>query len=171
MKSILIVEDDRDIREAVGSALARCGYRTILASHGRDAIDRLAGEATAPDLIVLDWMMPVMSGFEFLNYQATEPAYRDVPVVILSAVDRPPRVSGLSVAATLLKPVRMRTLVEVCDRLCDLPPRPEGAPFLRYAAIGTTPPPIASSDPTPAPVDEVATRPTRMMRRPLNRPR
>jgi hypothetical protein len=113
--------------------------------------------------------MPVMSGFEFLQYLATDPAYRGIQVLILSAVDRALRTSGLSVAAVLNKPVRMRTLVDVIDKLCGLPRRPSHLfPAGRYPSIGTSPPwsdavPTATADRPSAPS---ASRPTIVIRAP-----
>jgi DNA-binding response OmpR family regulator len=125
-KPILLVEDDADVREALAVALGRCGYDVTGACNGRDALDHLRRTPVLPSLIVLDWMMPVMNGLDFLTHQASHPRFRRVPVLILSAVDRVHGFRGATVAAVLTKPVRMRMLVDVVDRLCDMPPRPEG---------------------------------------------
>jgi CheY-like chemotaxis protein len=123
-RSILLVEDDHDVRDVIAGALERCGYRVLAAANGREAIEQLALASPLPSVIVLDWMMPIMGGFEFLTYQATDPDLRTIPVLVLSAVDRALRVTGLPVAAVLEKPVRMRTLIEVIDRLSGMPRRP-----------------------------------------------
>jgi two-component system, OmpR family, response regulator CpxR len=168
-RRILLVEDDLDIREAIASSLDRAGYDVVRAGNGRQAIDRLCESAQLPDLIVLDWMMPVMSGFEFLQYLATEPSYRAIQVLILSAVDRALTTTGLHVTAVLNKPVRMRTLVDVIDKLCGLPRRPDHLfPTGRYPSIGTSPPwgdaiPTAEIDRPSAPS---TTRPTLVIRAP-----
>jgi DNA-binding response OmpR family regulator len=127
MRTVLIVEDDRDEREALAVALDHCGYQVATACHGRDAVDQLLRADVSPSLIVLDWMMPVMSGLDFLLYQAAHHRLRGIPVLILSAVDRVQGFADAGVAAVLTKPVRLRTLIDVVDRLCDLPPRPPGA--------------------------------------------
>jgi CheY-like chemotaxis protein len=158
-KTLLVIEDDVDNREAIAHALRRCGYAVHVAGNGRAAIDLLAGMDTPPDLIVLDWMMPVMSGFEFLTYQATDASLKSIPVLVLSAVDRPLKVAGLPVVALLTKPVRMRTLVDVIDRLCGHPKRPrELFASGRYPAIGTTPPIFTDETPGPEPSEPVAPR-------------
>lgn len=122
-RSILLVEDDHDVRDVIAGALERCGYKVLVASNGREAIEQLALATPLPSVIVLDWMMPIMGGFEFLTYQATDADLRTIPVLVLSAVDRVLKVTGLTVAAVLEKPVRMRTLIEVIDRLCGMPRR------------------------------------------------
>jgi two-component system, chemotaxis family, chemotaxis protein CheY len=122
-KTVLVIEDDQEIREALAQALGMGSYRVLTAYNGRDAIEQLEREASPPSLIVLDWMMPVMGGLEFLEAIAPDPVRSTVPVVVLSAVDRALKLSGLPVAAVLTKPVRMRTLMEVVDRLCDMPGR------------------------------------------------
>jgi CheY-like chemotaxis protein len=119
-RTLLLVEDDADIRDVLANALARSGYRVLVAGNGREAIERLAAAADTPDLILLDWMMPVMSGLEFISYQATDPSLRDVPVIVLSAVDRVYDIAGAGIAVTMVKPVRLRTLVDVVDRLCGM---------------------------------------------------
>jgi CheY-like chemotaxis protein len=125
-RQVLLVEDDADVREALAAALGRCGYSVTTACNGRDAIDHLARSTEQPSLIVLDWMMPVMNGLDFLTHQAANPRLRATPVLILSAVDRVHNFAGATVAAVLTKPVRMRTLIDVIDRLCGMPRRPEG---------------------------------------------
>lgn len=125
-RDVLLVEDDADVREALASALGACGYTVTTACNGRDAIDHLARSDAQPSLIVLDWMMPVMNGLDFLTHQAANPRMRSTPVLILSAVDRVHSFSGAAVAAVMTKPVRLRTLIDVIDRLCGMPRRPEG---------------------------------------------
>src|SRR5215216_4058827 len=87
-KTVLLVEDDEDVREGITAVLLRCGYRVIAARHGGAGLDALRAESTRPALILLDWMMPVMNGLEFLDRIQREPAARGVPVVVLTATDR-----------------------------------------------------------------------------------
>lgn len=122
-RTILVVEDDRDIRETLATMLERCGYRVIAAANGQEALDGVAADGTRPALIVLDWMMPVMGGLEFLERHDQTELLQEVPVLVLSAVDRVFNLSGGGIAATMTKPVRMRTLIDVIDRLCGLPRR------------------------------------------------
>jgi CheY-like chemotaxis protein len=71
-RTILLVEDDDDAREAVAQSLGSCGYRMLSARDGKHALELLGGETDAPALIVLDWMMPVMSGHELLGHLAVD---------------------------------------------------------------------------------------------------
>ena len=65
MKSCLIVDDSKVIRKVARHILENLGFGVAEAEHGRDALDRIEGEM--PDVILLDWNMPVMGGLEFLQ--------------------------------------------------------------------------------------------------------
>ncbi|WP_242344612.1 response regulator [Anaeromyxobacter terrae] len=82
--AILIVEDDPDIREALAEALGCEGYDVALAENGQDALDVLH-DGPRPDVILLDLLMPVMSGWQFRQEQLADPALAGIPVVIVSA--------------------------------------------------------------------------------------
>lgn len=118
-----MVDDSQDVRDAMVGTFARCGYRVLSATNGADALDVLAAEDDPPGLIVLDWMMPAMTGGELLERLAQDPRNAEVPVLVVSAVDRAFSTAGGQVAATLAKPVRLRTLIDVADRLCGVPRR------------------------------------------------
>ena len=79
---ILIVEDDRDIREGLASVLSEEGFPVVTAANGLEAIDRL--RTIAASLILLDLMMPVMSGWEFREAQRRDPALSRIPVVVIT---------------------------------------------------------------------------------------
>jgi CheY-like chemotaxis protein len=123
VRTILVVDDERDVRDAMVGTFARCGYRVLSATNGADALDVLAAEDDPPGLIVLDWMMPSMTGGELLERLALDPRNAEVPVLVVSAVDRATSIAGGQVAATLAKPVRLRTLIDVADRLFGVPRR------------------------------------------------
>jgi two-component system chemotaxis response regulator CheY len=80
---ILLVDDDSDLREALADLLSDEGFQVTEASNGRDALASL--EAQIVDLIILDYMMPVMSGPEFRVQQRARPAFAGIPVLLLSA--------------------------------------------------------------------------------------
>ncbi len=80
---ILLVDDDSDLREALAELLADEGFQVAQAANGRDALESL--EEQKADLIVLDYMMPVMSGPEFRAQQRARPSIATIPVVLLSA--------------------------------------------------------------------------------------
>jgi serine phosphatase RsbU (regulator of sigma subunit) len=81
---ILIVDDEPFNIDFLEQELEDLGYETISASNGREALSRIAEES--PDMVLLDIMMPVMDGFEVLRQIKAEPAWRDTPVVIVSAM-------------------------------------------------------------------------------------
>ena len=83
MKKILIVDDDPDIRELLTVVLEMADYAIITAENGKIALDIL--EQGSIDLIVLDMMMPVMSGLQFLEVYSENHKYSDIPVVVNSA--------------------------------------------------------------------------------------
>jgi CheY-like chemotaxis protein len=82
---LLVVEDDITTRQIVRQALEREGWAVTEAENGRVGLARLA--EARPDAIVLDLMMPEMDGFEFLGELRRDNAWRDVPVLVLTAMD------------------------------------------------------------------------------------
>lgn len=80
---VLIVDDDADARTRIAAMLGRDGWRTAEAGNGRQALARI--EAGMPSLILLDLMMPIMNGFEFLAALRARPGGQSVPVVVLTA--------------------------------------------------------------------------------------
>lgn len=103
-KTILVVEDDEDIREELRAILEDAGFRTLAAANGREALDLL--ERGPAHLVLLDWMMPVMSGQEFLRAEQRP----DVPVVVLTA-GGPFHSQGAEVRAWIRKPLSVAELV------------------------------------------------------------
>jgi CheY-like chemotaxis protein len=86
-RTVLVVDDDELVRESLSLALELEGYATVLAAHGIDALIALR-TGTRPDLILLDLEMPVMPGWEFRERQLADPAFRDIPVVVVSSSHR-----------------------------------------------------------------------------------
>lgn len=80
---ILVVEDHADLREMLAVLLEAEGYAVQTATNGAEALASL--EQARPSLILLDLMMPVMSGDEFRERQLADPRYRDVPVICMTA--------------------------------------------------------------------------------------
>jgi len=85
---VLIVDDDRDIRETLGELLAEDGFAVEAAWNGETALNRLEA-GFRPDVIILDLMMPVMDGLTFRALQRKHPALADIPVVGLTAAPAP----------------------------------------------------------------------------------
>ncbi len=82
---VLVVDDDETSRHLLIRMLEKENYRTSEAENGSVALERVA--ADTPSLILLDLMMPVMDGFGFLAAISRDPAYRDIPVVVVTAKD------------------------------------------------------------------------------------
>jgi CheY-like chemotaxis protein len=77
-----VVDDEADSREALAELLLNEGYAIVCAENGRRALHCLTG--MTPALIILDLMMPVMSGWEFLAQQKRDDTVRSVPVVVVT---------------------------------------------------------------------------------------
>jgi len=86
MSTILVVDDDAPIREMLLQALAAAGFATREASSAEEA--RLAVAAELPDLILLDWMLPGQSGYEFARELFMDTSHPAVPVIMLTARDQ-----------------------------------------------------------------------------------
>nr|AYM54087.1 family membership protein [Byssovorax cruenta] len=110
---MLVVEDEPDIRETLRDILEMEGYRVRCASNGKEALDALA--EMRPRLILLDLMMPVMSGYEFLQRLRENDDLSTIPVAVVSAVGDQRAVSDTTV---LRKPVDLDTLLHVVDEQC-----------------------------------------------------
>jgi len=82
---ILVVDDEPDIRETLRNLLEEEGYAVRCASNGQEALDTLYDGSPLPSLILLDMMMPVMSGDDFLHAFHEVAAFRVIPVVVITA--------------------------------------------------------------------------------------
>ena len=83
MMRILIVDDDADCAEALGDTLQDVGYQVAMVGSANAALRRL--ESERPSLIVLDLVMPGMTGEEFLARHHADPSLSDIPVIVLTA--------------------------------------------------------------------------------------
>jgi CheY-like chemotaxis protein len=114
-REILIVDDDPDIRDALGECLRYEGYDVHAAADGRDALDRLEF-GLKPDVILLDLMMPVLNGFDVLEALKKRPEWRTIPVVVVSA-NRGYQAEDLDGAVGILrKPVNVDRLIAVVEQ-------------------------------------------------------
>ncbi len=104
MKTILVVDDTRDCREPLARLLKLAGYQPTTAISGLDALAQL--QTDRPDLILLDLMMPDMDGVSFLRELRQSDLFKDLPVIVLTALSNGPMVTEakkLGVNGTLLK--------------------------------------------------------------------
>lgn len=116
LKSILIVDDDADVRDMLGEFFSLEGYDVATARNGKDALEQLKHGRSA-DLILLDLMMPVMDGWQFRMEQQRDPQLAAIPVVVLSAVYNARERAGLLGAVDYMqKPVEFDKLIETAER-------------------------------------------------------
>jgi len=116
-KTIIVVEDEPDTAEMFGEMMLLIGYRVLKAYGGASAIGMLSQEI--PHAVVLDLMMPDLSGLEVLTYIRQDERLKDVPVIIVSAKSMPTDIkTGLESGATvyLTKPVAYLDLKEAVER-------------------------------------------------------
>ena len=106
-KTVLLAEDDLEIRDILQDLLEAEGYDVVPASHGRQALEFLQGARgeKLPDLVVLDLMMPLVDGHQVLDTMKSDPQLASIPVVVLSAVARERPVGA---AAFLRKPIPLQ---------------------------------------------------------------
>lgn len=110
-KTILIVEDEPAIRTMVGFALSRAGYQISEAANAMQAQSML--EERLPDLILLDWMLPGISGIDFARRLKKDEHTQKVPIIMLTArVEEDDKIRGLEVGADdyVIKPFSPREL-------------------------------------------------------------
>jgi len=124
---LLVIDDDHDILLSLQDVLEVEGYRVVTAVSGREALEYLR-QGLRPDLILLDLMMPDVSGWAFRARQRVDPALASIPVVVvsgqgLSAHD----VAELGVAGYLPKPVDLDTLLSTVERFSSPPEQQEVA--------------------------------------------
>jgi len=110
---VLVVEDHEFARDAVAALLSSMGYDVIEAENGRDALAAMA-KGPHPDVILLDLMMPVMDGWEFMSILKTHPEWSDIPVIIVTAIYDAKRTQDETGArAVLTKPFDIDQLTEL----------------------------------------------------------
>ena len=114
--SILVVEDNDDVRELVVEILTEKGYTVHEARNGQEALDVLDSLAAPPCLVLLDMMMPVMSGPEFLVAISKQYALAAIPVVVVTAAAN---AHGAESARRIVKkPVNPSVVVQIVQEFC-----------------------------------------------------
>jgi CheY-like chemotaxis protein len=117
-RSILVVEDDPDLRGALAALLEDAGYDVVEAEHGLEALERLRS-GTAFCLIVLDLFMPRMNGWAFRAEQVKDPRLAGIPVLMISADSHAAqRALSPGVVAAMTKPVEFARVLQVVAQHC-----------------------------------------------------
>jgi CheY-like chemotaxis protein len=119
--TILIVDDEKPLREFLATAFEQDGHQVLEAWHGRHALNVIAGQARRPDLVVSDVMMPLMSGLELCEALRADPATAEIPIVLMSAA-RIANTSDVRADAIIGKPFDLDALDLLVRKL--LTPKP-----------------------------------------------
>jgi len=109
---ILVVEDEPSIRDLISFGLRRAGFQVVAAEHSQAALARIGDKR--PDLILVDWMLPDMSGLELTRQLRRDANTRDIPIIMLTArAEETDKVAGLEGGADdyLTKPFSARELI------------------------------------------------------------
>ena len=107
---ILIVDDNSDVRRLFAIGLNQHGFEVKLAANGAEAVERIASER--PDVILLDWVMPLMDGGEVLR-KLREATDVDIPVIVVSGHPQPEENQGdPRIQSWLVKPITIEQLVD-----------------------------------------------------------
>jgi CheY-like chemotaxis protein len=115
---VLLVDDDADVRDALGDLIKLRGYRVAFAENGQEALDFVL-DGNEPCVILLDLVMPVMDGWALLSRLQTSVALRRIPVVVISA--HATAVPPTGVQRVLLKPVDPSDLYSAVEEHCPPP--------------------------------------------------
>jgi len=117
-RKVLIVDDEPNIVTSLEFLMRRCGYEVAVARNGEEALGLVA--SFLPDLVLLDVMMPIKSGYDVCRAMRENPAWRHMKIVVLSAKGREAEVSkGLSLGADayVTKPFSSRELTRQVGEL------------------------------------------------------
>jgi CheY-like chemotaxis protein len=115
-RRVLIVDDDRMIRQCIADTLTEEGYEAVTAVHGAEALDRLRDGTGAPDVILLDMRMPVMDGWAFAREYRRLPGPHAPIVVITAAHDALDRMLEVGAEWVLPKPFDLDQVVAAVGR-------------------------------------------------------
>jgi CheY-like chemotaxis protein len=109
---VLIVEDNSDVRRLYAIGLNQRGFEVKLAANGAEALERIMAER--PDIVLLDWLMPLMDGGELLD-RIRGRGIEEIPVIVISGQTAPPRLDP-RIQCWLTKPVSVDELVQHIER-------------------------------------------------------
>jgi CheY-like chemotaxis protein len=121
-RCVLVVEDDRDVRDSILEVLEDNQYHPVAASNGQEGLKALRDAGCKPCLILLDLMMPVMDGWGFRAAQKSDTELGSIPVVVLTAhASAQQTAQEMEAAGFLKKPVRLEALLDTVQRYCRPP--------------------------------------------------
>jgi CheY-like chemotaxis protein len=131
VRKVLVVEDDEDVREAVRVTLEDEGYWVICAADGRQAMEMIRAEAE-PCLILLDLIMPVLSGWQFRALQQQDARLARFPVIVITATSTLEE-AAISADGVLHKPMRRQELLDAVNAIYPPGDFESGPPTERWA--------------------------------------
>jgi len=111
---VLVVEDDESIRNVIADVLEERGFRVVGAANGAEALDSL--DETRPDVMLLDLLMPVMHGWDFMESYAEKTGGDPIPIVVVSVNPALPRsFNRFGVRSVIAKPFDIDELLDAVD--------------------------------------------------------
>jgi CheY-like chemotaxis protein len=121
---ILVVDDEAQIRFLISELLSEEGYTVAQAANGREALIYLQTAKPLPCVIILDLMMPIMNGWEFLRIRQQNPVFAPIPIVVISAARTFATATLLGAQEALAKPLDLDRLLATIQQYCPSAPAP-----------------------------------------------
>jgi CheY-like chemotaxis protein len=118
--SVLVVDDDTEIRSLITALLTEEGYTVASATNGRRALNYLRIVEPRPCLILLDLMMPDVNGWELLDVLQGDAVFGDIPIVVISAMGTFATARVLGARECLHKPLDLDEVLALVQRYCTL---------------------------------------------------
>ena len=122
MKTIVLVDDEPDVRSVISMRLERNGYCVLECDNGITALETV--RRARPDLLILDWTLPGLSGLEVLKNLRADPSYRQVRVFVATGIEQPlveQELHGLEVSAVFSKPFSAGDLMRKIEEAIGKP--------------------------------------------------
>ena len=116
---ILVIDDDKEIRESLSDVLSDEGYVVVLAENGQEGLDFLNTTKQLPCMVFLDLMMPVLDGQGFRKEQMNNPDFSKIPTILFSAngqLDK--RALDIGMTDFLKKPIDLDELLSIAAKYC-----------------------------------------------------
>ncbi len=112
--TVLVVEDELELREMMRDALELNGYAVVTAEDGQDALDKI-GDIEHLCLVILDLLMPVMNGWDFVEKMRQRAEWAAIPIVVHSSAPAPP---STGVTRVIQKPMLFERLISIAREYC-----------------------------------------------------
>lgn len=114
---VLVVDDEASIRESIIDLLEVEGFECLSAGNGKEAFEVLAASVKKPNVILLDLMMPTMSGEEFLDVFLLSSDYSQIPVILISAAQHAQKVAQDKKIVFVRKPLDADVLLNAIEKV------------------------------------------------------